>query len=267
MKNGPKDIEIIKKKLKVDASTIQPHIKKMIDYDLIAQKDELYKLSRKGEIVVENVESLLNTIEVFERNFDYWKTHDLTSIPDFLLNRIDELGHFELLEPSAEHLAETPNILLENMLASKEIFTFVSYFHPEAPSIYAELAEKEAEITVCMTENVAKRLFSGSQNETEKLYKAKNLKMFLLREKVRIPAIIVSDLFLAFKLFENDGKLRDQLVLCFGEKAMLWGKSLISYIISTSNVVPLRLEDFESPDFYNSLKEVSSQERGYGQKM
>jgi predicted transcriptional regulator len=239
----------------------------MIDYDLIAQKDELYKLSRKGEIVVENVESLLNTIEVFERNFDYWKTHDLTSIPDFLLNRIDELGHFELLEPSAEHLAETPNILLENMLASKEIFTFVSYFHPEAPSIYAELAEKEAEITVCMTENVAKRLFSGSQNETEKLYKAKNLKMFLLREKVRIPAIIVSDLFLAFKLFENDGKLRDQLVLCFGEKAMLWGKSLISYIISTSDVVPLRLEDFESPDFYNSLKEVSSQERGYGQKM
>jgi len=188
------------------------------------------------------VEPLLNTVEVFEQNIEYWRTHDLTSIPDFLLERIDELGHFELLEPGAEYLAETPKILLENMLASKEIMTFVSYFHPESPSIYANLAEKEAEVTLCMTENVAKRLFSGYQDEAKRLSKTKNSKLFILRKKASIPLVIVTDRFLAFKLFETDGKLRDQIIMCFGEKALLWGKELFQHCMETAE--PLNEEDF-----------------------
>jgi predicted transcriptional regulator len=73
---------------------------------------------------------------------------DLTSIPDFLLERIDELGHFELLEPDAEYLAETPKILLENMLASKEIMTFgyskpsefsALHFRSQAPRAHTQI--------------------------------------------------------------------------------------------------------------------------------
>lgn len=117
LKKGPRDIDEIKELLKVDSSSIQPHIKKMKDYDLIIEEDKIYCLSKKGEIIVENMESLLSTAEVFERNIEYWKTHELTSIPGFLLGRIDELGNFELLEPDAEYLTETPKKILENMLA------------------------------------------------------------------------------------------------------------------------------------------------------
>jgi predicted transcriptional regulator len=42
------------------------HVTKMKDYDLITQESKIYRLSKKGEIIVENVESLLNTVEVFE---------------------------------------------------------------------------------------------------------------------------------------------------------------------------------------------------------
>ena len=123
-----------------------------------------------------------------------------------------------MLEPGVEYLAEIPKILLENMLASKKIMTFVSYFHPESPSIYANLAEKEAKVTFCMAENVAKRLFSGYQNEAKKLCNAENSKLFISRKKASIPSVIVTDRFLAFKLFETDGKLGDQIVICFGKK-------------------------------------------------
>jgi predicted transcriptional regulator len=237
LKKEPRYIDEIKELIKVDAGSIQPHIKKMKEYGLIAEDNKIYSLSKKGEIIVENMEPLLNTAEVFEENADYWKTHDLTSIPDFLLERIDELGHFELLEPGSEHFAETPKILMENMLASREIMTFVSYFHPEAPSIYAHLAAEGAEVTLSMTETVAKRLFLHYRDEAIRLCRAENSKLFISRKRAKIPSVIVTDIFLAFKLFETDGKLRDQIIMCFEEKALLWGKQLFQHCIEEAEAL------------------------------
>jgi predicted transcriptional regulator len=243
LKNEPKDIDSIKKILKVDAGSIQPHIKKMKGAGLINEKNKLYSLSEIGEVVAENMWPLLNTVEVFEENIEYWKNHDLDSIPGFLLERIDELGHFEVLEPDAGHLAETPKTLLENMLCSTEIMTFVSYFHPEAPFIYSKLAESGAEVTLCITQNVAERLFSSSyREETIKLLRAKNSKIFLLRKQASVPSIIVTDRFLVFKLYEMDGKLRDQMILSIGEQALCWGKELFRHCIEAAE--PLNENEF-----------------------
>jgi predicted transcriptional regulator len=229
LKEGPRDIDIIKEMLRVDASTIQPHIKKMKYIGLINEKNKVYSLSEIGKIIAENLQPFLNTVGFFEENAEYWKSHDLDSIPEFLLERIDELEHSEVLEPDASRLGETPKTLLENMLKSKKIVTFTSYFHPEAPSIYLELVENGAEVTLCVTQKVAERLFSRSREETLELIRAEKSKFLILRKPAAIPSVIVTDCFLAFKLLETDGKFRDQLVFCSGEKALIWGKELFQY--------------------------------------
>lgn len=226
LKEEPKDIDTIKEILEVDAGSIQPHIKKIRDAHLITEKKKVYRLSEIGKIIVENLEPFLNTIEVLEVNEDYWKTHDLTSIPDFLLERIDELEHCELLEPDVEHMLETPKTFLENILSSKEVFTFVSYFHPEAPSLYAKLVKNGTRLTLCMTENVIERLYSNFPEEAGRLSRNKNSKLFVCKKPVPIPLIVVTDRFLAFKLFENDGKFRDQLLTSTRKRALSWGKEL-----------------------------------------
>lgn len=242
LKVEPRDIDTIKETLKVDASSIQPHIKKMKDAGLINETNNVYSLSEIGEVIAENMQPLLNTIEVLEENAEYWKSHDLDSIPAFLLERIDELEHFEVLEPDIGHLAETPKILLENIFCSKEIMTFSSYTHPEAPFIYSQLAEKGIEVTLCITQNVAERLFLSYRDETKKLFKVNKTKLFILRKPAPIPSIIVTDRILALKLFEKDGKLRDRIVLCFGERALRWGKDLFRYCVETAE--PLNEKDF-----------------------
>ena len=47
LKKQPGDIDTIKKLFKVDASSIQPHVKKMKDYDLITEESKIYRLSKK----------------------------------------------------------------------------------------------------------------------------------------------------------------------------------------------------------------------------
>jgi predicted transcriptional regulator len=242
LKEKPRDVDTIKKLLKVEANSIHPHIKKLKDSGVVTEKNKVYKLSDIGEMIVKNMQPLLSLSKVFGENTEYWTSHDLSSIPEFLLERIDELGHCELFEPDTGHLVDTPETLLNSMLSSKEVLTFTAYFHPQAPLIYAELADKGTEITLCMTENVTERLFSNHRGEAEKLSKARNSSLFILRKSTTIPSLIVTDRLLAFKLFENDGKLRDQLVLSFEERALCWGKELFKYCMGAAE--PLNEKEF-----------------------
>lgn len=237
LREEPGDIDTIKALLNVDAGSIQPHIKKMKDAHLLIEEKKVYRLSEIGKIIVENLKPFLSTIEVLEVNDDYWKTRDLTSIPDFLLERIDELGHWQLLEPDAEHMLETPEAFMENILSSKEVLTFVSYSHPEAPSLYADLAENGTKITLCTTENVIMRLLSRFPEETERLYRSENSKIFICQKPAPIPSIVVTDRFLSLKLFENDGKLRDQLLISTEERALGWGRELFLHCMRVSDPI------------------------------
>ncbi|WP_292389348.1 helix-turn-helix transcriptional regulator [Methanosarcina sp. UBA5] len=242
LKEKPRDVDEIKELLSVNASSIQLHMKKMKESGLITQKNKIYRLSEIGEIIVENMQPLLSTAELLGENTEYWLSHDLSSIPEFLLKRIDELGHCELLEPDAGHLFETPKILRDSILSSREVLTFAAYFHPQAPAIYTEITEKGAEIILCMTESVAHRLFLNNRKEAEKLSRASNSRLFIVREPTAVPSLIVTDRLAAFKLFEKNGKLRDQLVLSFGEKAICWGKELFRYYLEAAE--PLDENEF-----------------------
>jgi predicted transcriptional regulator len=242
LKEKPRDVDEIKELLNVNASSIQLHMKKMKDSGLITQKDKIYSLSEIGEIIVENMQPLLSTAETLGENTEYWLSHDLSSIPEFLLERIGELGHCELLEPDVGHLFETPKILRDSILSSREILTFTAYFHPQAPSLYTELAESGAEIVLCMTESVAQRLLLNNRVEAEKLSRAVNSRFLISRRPTTIPSLIVTDKIIAFKLFENNGKLRDQLILSFGERALCWGKELFRYYLEAAE--PLNEKSF-----------------------
>lgn len=242
LKEKPRDLDTIKRLLRVDANSIYPHIKKMKSSGLVTEKNKIYHLSEMGEILVEKMQLLLNLSEVLGENLEYWISHDLSSIPEFLLERIDELGHCELLEPDIEHLVETPKVLLDEMISSNEVLTFTSYSHPQTPLIYSELAEVGTEISLCMTENVVEQLFSNYREDAEKLSRAKNSRLFISRKPAVIPSLIVTDRLVALKLFENDGKLRDQLVLSFEERALCWGKELFRYCMKAAE--PLNKQEF-----------------------
>ncbi len=234
LKEKPRDIDSIKELLKVDASSVQPHIKKMKDSGLIIERNKIYSLSEIGEAIIENMQPLLNMAEFFGENAEYWMSHDLSSIPEFLLERIDELGRCELLEPDAEHLAETPKILMDNILNSKEILTLTTYFHPQAPLIYAELAEKGAEITLCMTENVAERLFLNYRKEAEKLSGATNSRLFVLRKPADDSVIDCNGQAPCTQTLRNQRKVKGPDSPVFRGKSSMLGKGTFQILSGSS---------------------------------
>jgi len=229
LEEGPKTGDEIKTALNVNSTSIMPQIKKLKEGRLIVQDDRnTYKLSEMGEIVVEKMEPLLNTVRVFEENYDYWTNHDFTAIPESLLNRIDELGNYFMLEADLNRLFEVPEDFRKNLLESRDVKMFLSYFNPLHVEMYSELARKGAEICLILTEPVFDRMRNDYYEDLKYLVESKNVQIYICDKNVTLKNV-VTERFCSLVLFDKKGKFDHQRLMSFDESALKWCEELFSH--------------------------------------
>lgn len=229
LEEGPKTGDEIKTALNVNSTSIMPQIKKLKEGRLIVQDEKsAYRLSDMGEIVVEKMEPLLDTVRVFEENYDYWTNHDFTAIPEHLLNRIDELGNYFMLEADLNRLFEVPEDFKNNLLESKDIKIFLSYFNPLYIEIYAELIRKEAKMCLILTQPVYERMKKDYLEDLKMLVESKNVEIYVC-DKIVTLKDVVTDRFCSLVLFDKKGKFDHQRLMSFDESALKWCEELFLY--------------------------------------
>jgi predicted transcriptional regulator len=237
LEEGPKTGDEIKTALNVNSTSIMPQIKKLKEGRLIVQDERnTYRLSDMGEIVVEKMEPLLNTVRVFEENYDYWTNHDFTAIPEFLLNRIDELGNYFMLEADLNRLFEVPEDFKNNLLESRNIRMFLSYFNPLYIEIFSELARKEAEICLILTEPVYERMKKDYYKDLKFLVESKNIEVYICDQNVTLKDV-VTERFCSLVLFDKKGKFDHQRLMSYDESALKWCDELFLYYKEKSRLL------------------------------
>jgi predicted transcriptional regulator len=206
-----------------------PQIKKIKEGRLIVQDERnTYRLSDMGEIVVEKMEPLLDTVRVFEENYDYWVNHDFTAIPEHLLNRIDELGNYFMLEADLTGFLKSPKTSRIICLSQKNIKIFLSYFNPLYIEIYSELIKKEAEMCLILTQPVFERMKKDYQKDLKMLVESKNVEVYICDKNVTLKDV-VTERFCSLVLFDKKGKFDHQRLMSFDESALKWCEELFSY--------------------------------------
>jgi predicted transcriptional regulator len=234
LEEGPKTGDEIKTALNVNSTAIMPQIKKLKEGHLIEQDEKsAYRLSEMGEIIVEKMEPLLNTVRVFEENYDYWINHDFTAIPENLLNRIDELGNYFMLEADLNRLFEIPEDFKNNLLESKNIKIFLSYFNPLHIEIFRELARKEAELCLILTEPVFNRMKKDYYDDMKFLIESKNIEIYICDENITLKNV-VTERFCSLVLFDKKGKYDHQRLMSYDESALKWCEELFLYYKAVS---------------------------------
>lgn len=229
LEEGPKTGDEIKIALNVNSTAIMPQIKKLKEGHLIVQDEKnTYKLSEMGEIVVEKMEPLLNTIRVFEENYEYWTNHDFIAIPEHLLNRIDELGNYFMLEADLNRLFEIPEDFKNNLLESRHVKIFISYFNPLHIEIYRELARKEAEICLILTEPVFNRIKKDYYEDLKFLMESKYTEIYICNKNITLKNV-VTERFCSLVFFDKKGKYDHQRLMSYDESAIKWCEGLILY--------------------------------------
>jgi predicted transcriptional regulator len=238
--NGPKDMDEIKETLDVTSSAMLPQIKKLRKLNLIVCNDRVYSLTDAARILVGKMEPLLNTINVFEDNYEYWMSRHLTSIPEEFRNRIWDLEECELKNPDMIYIFEPPAEFNESLARSESIKTLASFFHPQCPHNYAMLAKKGVSITLILTKAVFDRMKQDNIKDLKIILESDRSELFYLKEETSIGSISVTDDIIMIALLNKELVLDHLKLTSHKPQALQWGSDLIEHFKKLS--VPIEKE-------------------------
>jgi len=238
----PRSFEEIRALLGLSSPSVGIHLKKLVNSRFLVEEKGKYELSEIAVPIIKNLKELLDSLAFFDKNMDYWTSHSLVPIPAFLRKRLGELGNLEFIERDNAHMFEVPEIILENIRKSKEVFIFFSCLHPEISTIYPELSEREFEISLCVTGSIIEKLLRDNPIETTKLLEVDNSKLFFCHRAVNLPLLVVTDRFMTIELFRTDGGLSNQIIVNSDKEALKWGKELYNYFLEYSESLTSKLE-------------------------
>lgn len=239
LSEGTQEIEHIKKSLNVSSREIMPQIKKLKKDQIVLEEKRGFSLSSIGELLVDNMKLFLDTTRVIDENRDFWETRDFKGIPDHLFERIGELGHYYLIEPDLHNIYDFPKEFRDNVVRCKRVMMLKSYMHPTYPSLCLSIVDKVDEFSLFLAPSVLEMVEKQKPELAEKLLSSANSNIFLIKEKINMPILCVTEKFLYFSIFNRDGRYEHRDILSFDESAVLWGRELIEYYGKRATAIKL----------------------------
>lgn len=228
LKENPRTLSDIKDYFDVKSPEILPRLKEMEASNLIIRQEGLYHLTPLGKVSALYYKPFLDTLTAIETNEDFWRDHDLSAIPEALLNRIQELKECRVIRDEHEHIYDTHKAFLENVLSSNRFVGFSSIFLPGHPSMFLELAQRGIPISIIVTPNVFFKIKSEYSTEIEEFIKLEHTS-FHVYDNAKI-AFVITDRFLSLSLFFKNGTYdpRNDL-MGFESSSIKWGEDLFKY--------------------------------------
>lgn len=235
--DGEKSREEIKTSLDVTSTALIPQIKKLKEKGLVIQNGDYYILSSIGVIVVGKMKHLLDTVDVFEVNKDFWENRDLNGIPQSFLGRFGELGTYIVIEPDLKYLFEFPKEFTENIEKSNYIMVYNAYFHPDYPDLYSRLAEKGINLSIILTNPVFERMNKDYAENFKKAIDFENVDLFVSNNITGLATLVATDRFLFLSFFTDTGQYDHRTIMSFDSNALQWGRDLFNYYAGESEKI------------------------------
>ncbi len=225
---GKKPLSEIRDRLGVRSSTAIHALRELEKENIILQyEDRDYGLTQIGEIIARKVVDLTDTIDVLKKHEEFWLTHDLTAIPEHLLDRIGDLKDSILLKIDPLSL---PHKYFTELLAKSTCIKGISpIFFEDYPKIFTVLLDRGVFVELILTEAVLERVKEEVGADYLKTKSDEGLLKIYTLDDIKI-AFTVSDTFLSLGLFKPDGTYDITMDLVNeNKKALQWGIDLFNW--------------------------------------
>ena len=133
-----------------------------------------------------------------------------------------------MLEPDLNRLFEVPEDFRNNLLESRHVKIFLSYFNPLHIEIYRELVTKGAEICLVLTQSVFNRIKKDYYEDLKFLMESKSTEIYLCDRNITLKNV-VTERFCSLVLFDKKGKYDHQRLMSYDESALKWCDELFQY--------------------------------------
>ncbi|MDY6931371.1 MAG: winged helix-turn-helix domain-containing protein [Halobacteriota archaeon] len=222
--------------MNLTSSTILHAMKDMEDEGLIVNTEEGYTLTNIGRVQAILIADLIKAISVLTKNKDFWLSHDISGIPDYLLKRLGDLNGCEVVKSTTTDLFKPHSNFVGILSNSKEVKGVSPIFYREYPEIIERLVKKNVNVNTVVTNEVLSFLRTGGYKPRfEDLLKKENFRLWVMEEEIKV-AFTVTDSFFSFGLFRKDGTYDVTTDLTSQRSgAIKWGNDLYEYYCKKSN--------------------------------
>ncbi|MDV0447854.1 hypothetical protein MsAg5_17710 [Methanosarcinaceae archaeon Ag5] len=227
-------LEDIKIELNETSVSVLPQIKVLIDRKLVIQEDGKYKLSMLGKIVTENVSPFVKNLSVLGKDSCFWSEHDLSPIPDKLLQRIGDIGNFEIINVDLRSVYYEPNPIINSFIKNAQtVKTFITYYAPEYAPAYYERLMAGYPLSV-ITTNYIVDMAAKYRNEINDLLRLDHAELYICSADTKIAEVTVTNEVLLLFLYSTSGNLDYTFLASCEPGAVAWGEELFEYLKSRS---------------------------------
>ena len=217
------------------------HALRELTKEHVTRQDEKrnYLLTNIGEIVTRKFAEVNATITALSEHREFWLDHDLSDIPEHLLDKIGYLADSTIVSSTATDLFNVFNsffMLLEN---SKEIRGISPIFIGDMTTLFNRLYEKNIDIELVFTPDVLNATLKIADKKDLGNALKKNLKIFEIEKQPNFAAT-VTDYFFFIGFFKPDGQFDwSNSLLSYSPDALTWGQELYAYYVEKAEPVIL----------------------------
>jgi len=225
----------------VSSSTVIHAARDLEKEGILIEKDDGYHLTSVGNIISSKLHGMMNAMAVLEKHKDFWLTHDVEGVPKEFLDRIGEIGDYEILTSSVKDIFKTLTVYVEFTKKAKEFYGVSPIFVDAFVSLIKKLIKNGAEVGLVLTNDVVKELIKKDKKGFKEVLSNKDITIWQINEDVRV-AFTVTDSIFSLGLFGLDGIYDPSHDLVSRDKgAINWGRELFEYYKSRAK--KLELED------------------------
>jgi predicted transcriptional regulator len=234
LKDGPQEMEHLLKFLDTDRQSLLPQIRVLEDHHLVDYSKGICELTTVGKLIVDEMSCLVNTVEVFDVDIEYWGTHNLDFIPIHLLKRINELGKCNIINPPVTELYEMNNNFYEVSKKSKSLCGVTTFFYPHFPEIFSELVSNNVNVRFIISKYLLDKLRKENYANFKNLANNKLFSFFIYSKEMDFMSFSYNDYYTKLRLKKSDGDFNNKYILCSNPDALKWGKELFHHYLKDS---------------------------------
>ena len=232
-----KSLGHLRDELKISSTTAIHALKELEKYNLTFQdKNKNYLLTNIGRIIAVKLLDFNDAAEVLEKHKEFWLGHDMSGIPEYLIEKIGWLIDSELIKDTEIDIFNVHSNFIHLLKNAKEIRGVSSIYVPEFTSLFQELVSKKIDVQLILSNEVLEKIDEATLNQL--ITKSKpNFNLFIMNKNLKA-AITVTDYFLSIGLFRMDGTYDySNDLVSYSKEAIAWGNEFFNYHIKLSEGV------------------------------
>jgi predicted transcriptional regulator len=240
LNSGPQEWDDIKRILRVTSTGMLPQIKILEEENLIERDGRKFFLTPVGKVLTIQMEPLVRTMEILDKNRKFWREHDLTVLPCDILLGIGDLGDYTIIENTDEEIFDVTTFL-KNLSTAKTVKGLSHTVHPNFPDFFLDMAKKGVQSSLVFTPNVVKILNEKYPGWIKEFLGCKKTSLYVTKKDLKF-SYAVTDTYFSISLFYNNGIFDSKNdVTSRDASAIRWGERIYTHLLKNS-------EKIEKPD-------------------